>query len=345
MFEIADRLLDRLRAGERVAVATAVSVVGSAPRTVGTSMVVGADGTVIGSISGGCVEGALYETCQQVLADGRPVVESFGFSDEAGFEVGLSCGGTIEVVVRALTAADATVVHQLEEARAGRPASLTTVVGAAPTPGGAPADDEADAAGRDAGGRLGDVVDPSDVDACTGLRLFTERSEPAPRLLVFGAVEFAVALCDAGAALGWRVTVCDPRPVFMTPGRFRSADEVVVEWPPAYLARTELDDRSVVAVLSHDDRFDAELVAAALASPAVYVGAMGSRVTHERRVRQLRALGVGDEAIARLHSPIGLDLGASTPEETAVSILAEVLAVRAGATGGRLRDRTDAIHR
>ncbi|KQR44150.1 hypothetical protein ASF82_11560 [Frigoribacterium sp. Leaf164] len=355
MFEIADRLLARLDAGERVAVATAVSVVGSAPRTVGTSMVVTADGTVIGSISGGCVEGALYEACERVLADGVPLLESFGFSDEAGFEVGLSCGGTIEVVVQRLSADDDEVVRQLREARAGRPASLTRVVGAAATADGRDAADRettGDAAATrgtagTAGGapRLGDVVDPADLDACAGLRLVTERSVPAPRLLVVGAVEFAVALCAAGSALGYRVTVCDPRPVFLTPERFPSAEEVVVAWPPTWLASTEIDERTVVAVLSHDDRFDAELVAAALASPAAYVGAMGSRGTHERRVRQLRALDVDEESLARLHSPIGLDLGASTPEETAISVLAEVLAVRSGATGVRLRDRSDAIHR
>ena len=362
MFEIADRLLARLDAGELVAVATAVSVVGSAPRTVGTSMVVTADSTVIGSISGGCVEGALYEACERVLADGVPVLESFGFSDEAGFEVGLSCGGTIEVVVQRLSADDDEVVRQLREARAGRPASLTRVVGAAATADGrdaaastdprGPADTDprgdggpAGPAGTAGAPRLGDVVDPADLDACAGLRLVTERSVPAPRLLVVGAVEFAVALCAAGSALGYRVTVCDPRPVFLTPERFPSAEEVVVAWPPTWLASTEIDERTVVAVLSHDDRFDAELVAAALASPAAYVGAMGSRGTHDRRVRQLRALDVDEESLARLHSPIGLDLGASTPEETAISVLAEVLAVRSGATGVRLRDRSDAIHR
>ena len=366
MLEIADRLLARLDAGEQLGVATAVSVVGSAPRTVGTSMAVTSDGTVLGSISGGCVEGALYEACQRVLHDGVASLEAFGFSDEAGFEVGLSCGGTIEVVVQRLSSADRTVVQQLREARAGRPASLTRVVGTAPSadgrddpratpehaagdpaehPSGDAAEAPAEAPAPPSTPRLGEVVDPADLDACAGLRLATERSVPAPRLLVFGAVEFAVALCGAASTLGYRVTVCDPRPVFMTPERFPSAEEIVVEWPPAYLARTELDERSVVAVLSHDDRFDAELVAAALASPAAYVGAMGSRSTHERRVRQLRALGTDEEALGRLHSPIGLDLGASTPEETAISILAEVLAVRSGATGVRLRERDDAIHR
>ena len=321
MFEIADRLLARLDAGERLAVATAVSIDGSAPRTVGTSMAVTDDGTVIGSISGGCVEGAVYESCRQVLDDGAAQLDTFGFSDETAFEVGLSCGGRIEVLARLVTADDVVTVAALREAAAGREAVAHVVVGPV---------------------RTGDVV--ASPDDCEGLRVFSERSVPPPRLLVFGAVEFAVALCNAGAVLGYRVTVCDPRPVFLTRERFPAAEQVVVEWPPNYLARTEIDERTVVAVLSHDERFDADLVAAALASPAVYVGAMGSRTTHDRRVASLRERGVDEEALARLHSPIGLDLGASTPEETAVSILAEVLAVRSGASRSPLRERSGRIH-
>jgi len=321
VFEIADRLLARLDAGEHIAVATAVSVVGSAPRTVGTSMAVTVDGTVIGSISGGCVEGAVYEICTQVLDDGTPQLETFGFSDETAFEVGLSCGGRIEVLARLVTPDDTVTVVALRDAAAGRETSAHVVLGPV---------------------RTGEVV-PT-VDDCEGLRVFSERSVPPPRLLVFGAVEFAVALCNAGAVLGYRVTVCDPRPVFMTRERFPSADEVVVEWPPAYLARTAVDERTVIAVLSHDDRFDSDLVEAALASPAAYVGAMGSRTTHDRRVAALADRGVGPDALARLHSPIGLDLGASTPEETAVSIMAEVLAVRSGASRLPLRDREGSIH-
>ncbi|ROS50546.1 XdhC family protein [Frigoribacterium sp. PhB24] len=321
MFEIADRLLARLDAGESIAVATAVSVVGSAPRTVGTSMAVTVDGTVIGSISGGCVEGAVYEICTQVFEDGMPQLESFGFSDETAFEVGLSCGGRIEVLARLVSPDDAVTIDALRDAVAGREASAHVVLGPV---------------------RTGEVV-PT-VDDCEGLRVFSERSVPPPRLLVFGAVEFAVALCNAGAVLGYRVTVCDPRPVFMTRERFPSADEVVVEWPPDYLARTDVDERTVIAVLSHDERFDADLVEVALASPAAYVGAMGSRVTHDRRIAALRSRDVGPDALARLRSPIGLDLGASTPEETAVSIMAEVLAVRSGASRAPLRDRDGSIH-
>ncbi|GAA0967562.1 XdhC family protein [Frigoribacterium faeni] len=321
MFEIADRLLARLDAGEPLAVATAVSIDGSAPRTVGTSMAVTADGTVIGSISGGCVEGAVYEISSQVLDDGAAQLETFGFSDETAFEVGLSCGGRIEVLTRLVTPDDAVTIAALREAAAGREATAHVVLGPI---------------------RTGEVV--ASIDDCDGLRVFSERSAPPPRLLVFGAVEFAVALCDAGAVLGYRVTVCDPRPVFLTRERFPSADEIVVEWPPHYLARTEVDDRTVIAVLSHDERFDADLVEVALASPAAYVGAMGSRTTHDRRIAALRERSVDDAALDRLHSPIGLDLGASTPEETAVSIMAEVLAVRSGATRASLRDRGGSIH-
>ncbi|NRD26812.1 XdhC family protein [Frigoribacterium sp. VKM Ac-2836] len=321
MFEIADRLLARLDAGESLALATAVSVVGSAPRTVGTSMAVTVDGTVIGSISGGCVEGAVYEICTEVFEDGTPQLETFGFSDETAFEVGLSCGGRIEVLARLVSPDDTVTIDALRDVAAGRGASAHVVLGPV---------------------RTGEVV-PT-VDDCEGLRVFSERSAPPPRLLVFGAVEFAVALCNAGAVLGYRVTVCDPRPVFMTRERFPSADEVVVEWPPHYLARTEVDEHTVIAVLSHDERFDADLVEAALASPAAYVGAMGSRVTHDRRIAELRSRDVGPDSLGRLHSPIGLDLGASTPEETAVSIMAEVLAVRSGASRAPLRDRDGSIH-
>ncbi|KPG79748.1 XdhC family protein [Frigoribacterium sp. RIT-PI-h] len=321
MFEIADRLLARLDAGERLAVATAVSVVGSAPRTVGTSMAVTVDGTGVGSVAGGCVEGAVYEICTQVLDDGTPQLETFGFSDETAFEVGLSCGGRIEGLARLGTPDDTETIAALRAAAAGREASAHVVLGPV---------------------RTGEVV-PT-VDDCEGLRVFSERSVPPPRLLVFGAVGFAVAPRTAGAVLGSRVTVCDPRPVFMTRARFPSADDVIVEWPPNYLARTDVDERTVIAVLSHDDRFDADLVEAALASPAAYVGAMGSRTTHDRRIAALRSRDVGPDALARLHSPIGLDLGASTPEETAVSILAEVLAVRSGASRAPLRDRDGSIH-
>ncbi len=303
MFELADRLLARIDAGERVAVATAVSITGSAPRTVGTSMAVSETGAVIGSISGGCVEGAVFELCRDVLETGETTFTTFGFDDDAAFAVGLSCGGRIEIVA-SLVDTDSPFLLPLRTSAAGGRAAVTVDLG---------------------------------VDG----RTFTEVFEPAARMLIVGAVEFSVALAAAASALGYRVTVCDPRSVFATPERFPGA-EIVVEWPPDYLTRTEIDESTVVCILGHDDRFDVDLIERALLSPAGYIGVMGSRRTHERRISELADRGIRD--LDRLHAPIGLDLGASTPEETAISILAEVLAVRAGATGASLTTRAGAIH-
>lgn len=292
MHEIADRLLAASAAGRPIAVATAISVEGSAPRTVGTSMAY--DGrAVIGSIAGGCVEGAVVDVCEEVLADGESRTVEYGVDDETAFSVGLTCGGQIRVHVQLLTPA------------------LLSVLG-----------------------------DSAPIEVCR------EYTEPAPverRMIVFGAMEFSAALAAAAIVLGYRVTVCDPRPLFATAARFPGA-EVVVLWPTEYLSRASVDSTTAICILSHDARFDAELVELALASPAGFVGAMGSRATHDRRVASLRERGVGESAIARLRSPIGLDVGASTPEETAVSILAEVLAVRAGASTAPLASTTGSIH-
>ena len=293
MHEIADRLLAAAAAGRPIAVATAISVEGSAPRTVGTSMAY--DGTaVIGSIAGGCVEGAVVEACEEVLAHGMPRTVEYGVDDDTAFSVGLTCGGQLRIHVQLLT-----------------PSLLDA------------------------------LRDSQPLEVCH------DYTEPAPverRMIIIGAMEFSAALSFASAALGYRVTVCDPRRLFATPARFPSA-EVVVQWPTEYLASTPIDENTVICVLSHDWRFDAEVLQLALASPAGYVGAMGSRATHDRRVASLRELGVGERAIARLRSPIGLDVGASTPEETAVSILAEVLAVRSGASTRSLAETSGAIHR
>jgi len=293
MFEIADRLLAAVAAGRRLAVATAVSIDGSAPRTVGTSMAF--DGTsVIGSIAGGCVEGAVVEACELVLADGIAQTVEYGVSDESAFSVGLTCGGQLRIHVQLLTE---DLIEALREQR--------------------------------------------DLDVCAG---FTERALVGRHLIVFGAMEFSAALSAAAQVLGYRVTLCDPRSLFATPERFPGA-EVVVSWPTVWFETAEVDDRTVICVLSHDARFDAELIALALESPAEFVGAMGSRRTHDRRVASLRERGVDEKAIARLRSPIGLDLGASTVEETAVAILAEVIAARSAASALPLSITTGAIHR
>ena len=292
MHEIADRLLAASADGRAIAVATAISVEGSAPRTIGTSMAY--DGSaVIGSIAGGCVEGAVVDVCEEVLADGEPRTVEYGVDDETAFSVGLTCGGQIRVHVQLLTP------------------SLLAALG-----------------------------DSAPIEVCR------EYTEPAPverRMIIFGAMEFSAALAAAAGVIGYRVTVCDPRPLFATPARFPGA-EVVVQWPTDYLRGAFVDSSTAICVLSHDARFDAELVELALASPAGFVGAMGSRTTHDRRVASLRERGVGEASIARLRSPIGLDVGASTPEETAVSILAEVLAVRAAASTAPLATTTGSIH-
>jgi len=334
MFEIADRLVAALDDGRTLAIATAVSIEGSAPRTVGTSMAF--DGSsVIGSIAGGCVEGAVVDVCESVLADGVARTVEYGVSDETAFSVGLTCGGQLRIRVTPVTGE---VEAALRAAAAGDRAGLATVLGE--TSG---RFDARIAAELDARLALGQTALGS-ID-CDGeqVEVFFEVATPPARMILFGAMEFSVALAKAASLLGYRVTVCDPRGLFATPARFPTA-EVVVEWPTTWLARTAFDERTVICVLAHDDRFDAEIIAQSLALPVAFVGAMGSRRSHERRLASLRDRGVSESQIARLHSPIGLDLGASTPEETAVSILAEVLAARTGATAGPLRGTSGSIH-
>ncbi|WP_210508491.1 XdhC family protein [Naasia sp. SYSU D00057] len=361
MLEIAERLLAAARAGAPIAVATVTGVTGSAPRDVGTSMAL-AGGSVLGSISGGCVESAAVEVCERVLERGRAETAHFGFGDEEALAVGLSCGGELDVLVHI---PDSECVRaELAAAAAGTGAGLGTVL-SGPLAG-------RSVAWRSGRGRAGELTDADlaplgidlgrvrsavDAQVATGasglvelecgpdtLRLFVESALPAPRLLLFGAVEFAAALAAAGRLLGYRVTVCDARPAFATPERFPAAAEVVVEWPHLYLAGTHTDERTVVCVLTHDDRFDLPLLREALSRRVAYVGALGSRRTAARRIDALREAGLDDAALSRLHSPMGLDVGAGTPEETAVSVLAEVLAVRTGASGRSLRDSTGPIH-
>ncbi|GAB3605652.1 XdhC family protein [Conyzicola nivalis] len=334
MFEIADRLVAALDAGRTLAVATAVSIEGSAPRTVGTSMAF--DGTsVIGSIAGGCVEGAVVDVCELVLADGVARTVDYGVSDETAFAVGLTCGGQLRIRVTVVTPQ---IEAALRAAAAGEPTGVAVALGDVPS-----RFEGRVAAELDARVAMGETaLGAIDCDG-TLVDVFFEVATPPARLIIFGAMEFSVALAAAGGALGYRVTVCDPRGLFATPARFPTA-EVVVEWPTTWLARTAVDERTVICVLAHDDRFDAEIIAQSLALPVAFVGAMGSRRTHERRLASLRDRGVSEAGIARLHSPIGLDLGASTPEETAVSILAEVISARTGATTEPLRETRGSIH-
>ncbi|MFE4379350.1 XdhC family protein [Streptomyces cyaneofuscatus] len=369
MLDIADALYRWTAEGREFAVATVVSVDGSAPRGPGAALAVDSEGTAIGSVSGGCVEGAVYELCAQALQDGRSVRESFGYSDEDAYAVGLTCGGVLDILVtpvRTETPERAVLQAALSAATSGEAAALTRVVrGPAELLGrallvrpdgthegglGGPADLDRTAAAEARAlldtGRTGTVTLSEDGSHCPGgLTLLVERSVEPPRMIVFGAVDFAAALVRAGKFLGHHVTVCDARPVFATRERFPEADEVVVDWPHRYLRGTRTDGRTVVCVLTHEARFDVPLLTEALRRPAAFVGAMGSRRTHEDRLRRLREAGLDEDELARLRSPIGLDLGARTPEETALSIAAEIVAARRGGTGLPLTGGAEPIHR
>ncbi|GAA2730044.1 XdhC/CoxI family protein [Streptomyces nogalater] len=368
MLDLAGELLPWIEEGREFAVATVVAVSGSAPREAGAALAVDREGTAIGSVSGGCVEGAVYDLCGAALRTGESVLERFGYSDEDAFAVGLTCGGTIDVLITPIGAqAPARTVLRpaLSAAARGEPAALARVVrGPAELLGqilsvrsdgmsegglgGHPDLDRtatAEARAMLEAGRTGTVELSADGSHCPGgLTLLVESNVPPPRMIVFGAVDFASALARAGKFLGYHVTVCDARPVFATRDRFPDADEVVVDWPHRYLRRTATDARTVLCVLTHDAKFDVPLLKAALRMPAAFVGAMGSRRTHEDRNRRLRAEGVTERELARLRSPIGLDLGARTPEETALSIVAEIVATRRGGTGVPLTGSSTPIH-
>ena len=337
----------------RFALATVVRASGSTPRPVGTTMAVTEAGEVIGSISGGCVESAVYELAQSVLADGVSRIETYGVSDDDAFAIGLTCGGTLEVLVREGDPALLERFLDLDE-----PVALATVcssgaqlvmtgteVWGSTGSSGLDVAVLADARGALAAGRT--VLrhygfdGERRVDDCAVL---LQVCAPPPRMLVYGATDFARALTRAGDFLGYRVTLCDARPVFATKARFPEAHEVVNGWPSDHLhdevVAGRVDERTVVAVLTHDPRFDVPLLLEALQSNAGYIGAMGSRRTHDQRLAQLREAGLDESSLARLHSPIGLDIGGRTPEETAISIAAEIVQQRWGGTGQPL-SRTD----
>ncbi|MEU7423656.1 XdhC/CoxI family protein [Streptomyces sp. NPDC040750] len=368
MLDIAEELDRWVEQGRDFAVATVVAVGGSAPREPGAALAVDADGTAVGSVSGGCVEGAVYELCRQALQDGETVSERFGYSDEDAFAVGLTCGGVIDILVTpvradgparpvfaaALAAAargEAAAVARIVEGPAELRGRALLVRSDGSSLGGFGAHPELDrTVAAEAGafldaGRTGTLEIGEQGSRCGApLTVLVESSVPAPRMIVFGAIDFASALVRVGKFLGYHVTVCDARPVFATRTRFPDADEIVVEWPHKYLKRTEVDGRTVLCVLTHDAKFDVPLLELALRLPVGYVGAMGSRRTHLDRNERLRDVGLTELELARLRSPIGLDLGARTPEETALSIGAEIVANRRGGSGRALTGAHTPIH-
>ncbi|MDT5074698.1 MAG: xanthine dehydrogenase accessory factor [Mycobacterium sp.] len=365
-----DELISVWRAGGTAGVASVVRTIKSAPRAAGAAMVVCPDGTVAGSVSGGCVEAAVYDVAGEVVRTGRPRLQRYGITDDDAFAVGLTCGGIIDIFAEPLSRA---TFPQLEavagDIAAHRPTAVATVIShpdvewvgrrlvvgesnADGSLGTTRADDAVadDARGLLAAGRTAVLTyGPDGQRQGEGMEVFVASHAPRPRMIVFGAIDFAAALTRQGTLLGYRVTVCDARPVFATPARFPAADEVVVDWPDRYLAGQQalgaIDARTVICVLTHDPKFDVPVLAVALRLPRVgYVGAMGSRQTHFDRLDRLREVGLTDDETSRLSSPIGLDLGARTPEETAVSIVAEIIARRWGGGGRPLAEVDTRIH-
>jgi xanthine dehydrogenase accessory factor len=367
--EVLDELVAAWRDGRPTAVGTVVSTFRSAPRPAGAAMLVTDDERAVGSVSGGCVEGAVYELGQQVLSDGGPVLQRYGVSDDDAFAVGLTCGGILDVFVERIDPASFPELDEIAASVAAEePVAFATVV-AHPDPerlgrrlviwpdrhtgtlGSSRADDAVvdDARGLLVSGRTATLhYGPDGQRRGEGMDVFVNSFEPPPRMLVFGAIDFAAAMARLGVFLGYRVTVCDARPMFATGSRFPDAHEVVVDWPHRYLSAEaeagRIDPRTVITVLTHDPKFDVPVLEKALRTDVAYVGAMGSRRTHEDRLERLREAGLSADELARLASPIGLDLGARTPEETAVSIAAEMISLRWGGRGSRLSDVEGPIH-
>jgi xanthine dehydrogenase accessory factor len=357
---------------ETFGLATVVDTFQSAPRDPGAALAVESGGEVIGSVSGGCVEGAVYELSSEVAESGAPVLQRYGVSDDNAFSVGLTCGGTLDIFVEPVSRATFPELGEIAAAvERGEPVAVATII-SGPGLGGAPkvgarrviwGDVAKPSTGSLGGGERLDAAADDDVrgmlsQGLTGIQRYGAHGErlgdeltvfvnsfaPPPRLIVFGAVNFTAAVARVGKFLGFHVTVCDARPVFATTSRFPDADEVVVDWPHRFLAAADVDERTAICVLTHDPKFDVPVLEVALRTPAGYIGAMGSRRTHEDRLERLRAVGLTEPELARLRSPIGLDLGARTPEETAVSIAAELIQLRWGGTGRALSSTNGRIH-
>jgi xanthine dehydrogenase accessory factor len=348
--------------GRRVAAAVLVEALGSSPLDPGAVMLVDADGTIEGSVTGGCVEGALFEEAQEVLGGGPPRLRTYGISDEAAAGVGLTCGGTVRVFVHELTAAVRSPFEAaVAGAEQGRPTAIATLIDgpaagaklavvdgeATGTLGSTPLLDQSVA--RDARGFAEQGVSTvrrygaDGAVAGSELRVYIQSFAPPPSMVIFGAVDFAIALARHAGELGYRVTICDARAAFAANPRLAEVAEVVVGWPQDHLAERRLTERDAVLVFSHDPKFDEPALLAALRTEAGYIGAMGSRRTQTERAERLRAAGVTDEELARIAGPCGLDIGARTPEETAISVLAEIIASRTARAGAPLSTTAGSI--
>jgi len=363
MRDVLPEIMSWWRSGLEFGLATVVGTFSSAPRPPGAAMAVHGQ-EVVGSVSGGCVEGAVFELATEVAQTRAPVLQRYGVSDDDAFSVGLTCGGIIDILVEPVSRDTFPELGQVAESiEKHEPVAVATVISGPGQVGARRVIWPDRASGSLGPRRLDDAVDDDArgmlAQGLTGIRhyggegerrlddlaVFVHSFAPPPRMLVFGAIDFAAAVARIGKFLGYHVTVCDARPVFATAKRFPEADEVVVSWPHDYLSSVEVDERTAICVLTHDPKFDVPLLEVALRTPAGYVGAMGSRRTHDDRMARLREAGMTEDELARLRSPIGLDLGARTPEETAVSIAAELIQIRWGGSGKPLSTTRGRIHR
>lgn len=316
MREVLDELTEWTKAGEEIALATVVETWGSSPRPLGSKMVVTRSGKMAGSVSNGCIEGAVFEEAQKVLKSSKPYLAAFGVADEVAFEVGLACGGHIEVFVQPLTPAHEQLIGMLER---DEPATLRTNLATGEvelTPGAPP--------GSELARRDGDWL--------------IEPMRRPPHMIIVGAIHIAIPLHRLAKLMGYRVTIVDARSKFATKERFPEADELIVSWPDEAMSKLTLDSSTFVVILTHDPKFDLPALRSVLGKEVGYIGAIGSRKTNQNRFDALRAEGFTGEQLSRVHGPVGLDLGGRGAEETALGILAEITATRFGGTGAFMRE-------
>lgn len=348
--------------GRRVVVASLIETLGSAPLDPGAEMLVDDTGRIEGSVTGGCVEGALVEVAQEVLDGGPPRVVQYGISDALAADVGLMCGGTVRLFVAELTDQAAEPLQAVVDAlEAHAPVALATVLDGELSGRKVAVADERlvgqlgleqldQSVKRDALGCLDQGLTTIRSYSATGevmgsdIRVYIQGFASPPQMVIFGAIDFSVAVATLAREVGYRVTICDARQPFISSSRFSRVAEVAVDWPDRYLATQQLGERDVVLVFTHDSKFDEPALIAGLESGAGYIGALGSRQTHEERLERLRARGMSEQTLSRISAPCGLDIGARTPAETAISVLAEILALRAHRSGERLAETGGPIH-
>ncbi len=350
MIDLLPQIREWFAAGKEIAVATVIRVVGSAPRPVGARMIVSSEGRMAGSVSGGCVETTVYEEMMDVLGGGPPRVLHFGITEDMIWDVGLACGGTIDVFVQGL---DPVLVEELvDHVERGEPVALAVTVSgnqgigesALITCDGVVTGFDAPRITRHAQEMLAAHAEHGAIHEITpGFEVFVEPFLPPPVLLVVGGVHVAIPLTRFARELGFYTIVVDPRAKFVSRERFPEADEVRLEWPDEAFAHLDVDGNTYVVLLTHDPKIDEPTLEAALQTDAAYVGAIGSRGTHAKRFERLETYGVTAEQLQRVYAPIGLDLGGDSPEETALSIIAEVVAVKNGRSGASLRDETGPV--